>query len=105
MDKLLKEIKSLSNYQLEILVNRVSDIRKSRLPEIPIEFPVANVAKPIIDPAYRISFDHFSGRTVMCFRHPGMGWLHFMFRAKERDRIVQIISGHNKNFGCDSGRK
>lgn len=84
MDKLLKEIKSLSNYQLEILIKRVSDIRISRLPEIPIEFPVANVTKPIIDPEYRISFNQFSGRTVMCLRHPGMGWLHFMFRAKER---------------------
>lgn len=79
-----------------MLIKKVSDLRASRLPEIPIEFPVANITKSIIDPEYKISLDRYSGRTFIYFRHPGMGWLHFMFRAKERERIIEIISRHNK---------
>lgn len=97
MNELLKIIKELPDDQLDKLIKSASEIRSKRPNPIDIEFPTANVTKPVVDPIYRVNLDRFSGRTLICLRHPGFGWIHYIFPAKERDVLIDMLSKHRRN--------
>lgn len=88
MKDLIEAAKSMTTADLEKLIEQLGVLRASREPIVPIECEFGKVVQSILAPAYRTDPDTLG--AVLGLRHPGFGWLWFVFPHHDRDNLIQI---------------
>ena len=86
--------------QIDSLLRDLASVRAKMANEHPLQLRELHGMPGIVNPACRVAVDENTGETVISLRHPGLGWLHFVFsndRAAELGRVIQAQA-----MGADS---
>lgn len=68
--------------------------RERLTPAVPDRWALGQKCMALVDPHFGIELDMQTGGSLVHLRHPGLGWLHFVFPSGEAGMLVRIMSEH-----------
>lgn len=83
------------HFQAETLDRYIAELVLARsllAPEHPPKWPSGQTVQGIIDPAWTTELDMGSMGSILHVRHPGLGWLHFLFPRHEAAHLVSLLT-------------
>jgi hypothetical protein len=78
--------------QVDAMIGAMAATRPHMQPPIAATIPAGTALKAVLDPRFRIGPEEKSGGMTLLLRHPGIGWVGYVFPKSEMERIGQFVS-------------
>ena len=82
---------TLSAKESQELVELIGMVRMMTPASI-AEEPSEGVVQAVVDPAWRAPAYKAPQGRVLILRHPGLGWIHFIFPEDKADRVSKLLA-------------
>lgn len=86
--------------ELEGLIRKLSKLRVHMAEQVAPELdPFSRIDDPVDQPAWKVPDTHTgpANRTMLLFRHPGMGWLGFLLEPERANAISGALANAPPN--------
>ena len=91
-DEVLEAAKTWDVEQIEQTIAELAKLRAGMEPAVTTEFkPGQAVPNVSITPRWHSQRENLQGLSMLHFRHPGLGWLHFAIPPKEAVRLARLL--------------
>lgn len=81
----------LTAEQLDVIIAELGQLRGSMQPSISRDLENGSVFKALRDPRWRIEQDEVTNDFKVFLRHPGFGWIAFVFPAQTAEKIAHFL--------------
>ena len=81
----------LTAEQLDVIIAELGQLRGSMQPSITRDLENGSVFKALRDPRWRIERDEVTTDFTVLLRHPGFGWIAFVFPAQTAEKIARFL--------------
>jgi hypothetical protein len=78
--------------ELDGLIANLGDVRASMLDEVPKELDRGSRAPAVEDPVWRYASIPGRSEKTLALRHPGLGWIAFLFPDPEARSIAKYLA-------------
>ncbi|MDR3450282.1 MAG: hypothetical protein P4M15_11155 [Alphaproteobacteria bacterium] len=80
--------------QVDEMIRGLGILRAAMLPEPPRQFALGQRVACVTDPSYATEPEALQGDSLVHLRHPGFGWLSFLFPRGEAAKLAGFL--HNQ---------
>lgn len=89
--------------EIEALIDQLAAARAALTPSAPMDVDARTRLRVLPDPRWIVpADDRYEGR-VLALRHPGLGWLGFLFPRSEALQVARwLVHGFDKGKGADT---
>jgi len=85
---------NLTASDVDSVISELSRFRKKMKPEVPRQLAGGQFEEGVVDPIYAIPLRQGPDEKILFLRHPGLGWVTFIFPLHEAEKLGRaLISG------------
>lgn len=88
--------------QVDALIALLGRLRAQLTPRVPIDPPTGENLEAMPDPHYRIGPEPLIQGSRLLLRHPGYGWLAFVFRPHELKNLHRLLTAQLESQESDA---
>ncbi len=74
--------------QLDQAIKQLGELRAGKEPQVPMNFSYGGPYDALEDARWNTQREALAGKSMLHFRHPGFGWLHFAIPPEEAKQLA-----------------
>lgn len=81
----------LDALEIDSMLSNLAEFRAQMADQHPKDFALGQKVVAVFDPLWATELDALLGDSLLHFRHPGFGWLHFLISKHEAVKLAGIL--------------